>query len=152
MAHCSTREMSRTCGGSILKPRSHMHCNLSATAMWPENNCMQCNHLTNRHFLVANQSTIDGRSIADQRTGLQKLSIKIGDQSGNGWWLVGDGLATGWGEGGGEGEGEGERKGEGRFVLFRSFSFRSILPRPHCVNNVKMWQAPNVVWITQHSG
>ena len=73
---------------NLLKPRSRMYCNLSATALRLKNSCNQCNHcaIKKLHFSAADQSA----------TGRRQLSLSIGDQSATGRRLVGDWLPTDW--------------------------------------------------------
>ena len=71
-----------------LKPWSHIYCNLSATALWLKNNCNQCNHCAIKSCIFRLQM--------NRRLVWRQLSLKIGDQSVTGWWLMGDWLLTDW--------------------------------------------------------
>ena len=90
------------CGTPHLKPRSHMHCNLSATALRLKNSCNQCNHCAiktaffrlqiNRRLVGDNypkKSATGGRLIANW--------LEMGcDWSAPRWRLVGDRSVMSW--------------------------------------------------------
>ena len=63
-----------------LKPRSHIHCNLSATTLRPKNSCNQCNHRATNTAILQ----------------LQIVRRSIANQLGSGWRLVGDWLPIDW--------------------------------------------------------
>ena len=88
------------------KPRSHMYCILSATALRLKNSCNQCNHCAIKNCIFRLQ--INWRLVGDN------YPLKIGDQSATGrrlsanwlemgcdwsatrWRLVGDRSAMSW--------------------------------------------------------
>ena len=107
--------------GQVVKSRSHMNCNLSATALWPKSAATKeppCDQ--NRHLFscrsIGNQSSTTSwgpgcdwwartvhknrRSVGDWLATCWQLIADwlemCCDWSATGWRLVADGLATGW--------------------------------------------------------
>ena len=84
-----------------LKPRSHMYCNLSATALRLKNSCNQCNHCAIKNCIFRLQ--INRRLVGDNYPLKSATSRRsVGDWwaidcqlIGNRLWLVGNWLATG---------------------------------------------------------
>ena len=72
------------CGTPHLNPRSHMHCNLSATALRLKNSCNQCNHCAIKTAFFRLQ--INRRLVGDNYP----------KKSATGRRLVGDWLPTDW--------------------------------------------------------
>ena len=93
-------------GRVLLNAWSHMHCNLSVTALWSKTNCNKCDH---RMIKTATfKSQINPQSIGNQlptiwgpvsdwwARAIHKNRQSVGDNSGIGWLLVGDLLPIDW--------------------------------------------------------
>ena len=88
-----------------VKPRSHMYCNQSATALRRKNSCNQCNHCAIKNCrsigdwsattIPKNRRPVGDRSATGGRLIANWLEIGC-DWSATGWRLVGHRSAMGW--------------------------------------------------------